>query len=54
MTTVRNPKMMKSYHSSALPMTAAATWSDFGADELASLWMEAISSLDAAGVPGSP
>ena len=29
-TTVRTPKIMKSYHSSAFPITAAATWSGFG------------------------
>src|SRR5712671_2412250 len=28
--TVIKPKQMKSYHSSALPMTAAATWRGFG------------------------
>jgi hypothetical protein len=27
---VRNPKMMKPYHSSAFPITAAATWIGFG------------------------
>ncbi len=31
MTTAKNPKTMKSYHSSALPMTAAATCSGFDA-----------------------
>src|SRR4249920_947073 len=32
MTTVRKPKMIKSYHSRAFPITAAATWRVFGAD----------------------
>ena len=33
MTTVRNPKTMKSYHSSAFPTTAAATWIGFGGND---------------------
>src|SRR6516165_4253907 len=32
MTTVRKPKIIKSYHSRAFPITAAATWRDFDAD----------------------
>src|SRR5262245_60018895 len=32
MMTVKNPKTMKSYHSSALPITAAAIWNGFGAN----------------------
>src|SRR5215469_11726530 len=37
MTTVRKPKIMKSYHSSAFPTTAAAIWRVFGADRLAGI-----------------
>jgi 2-methylaconitate cis-trans-isomerase PrpF len=38
-TTAKNPDTMESYHSSALPITASATWSGFGAngvDDIAS------------------
>jgi hypothetical protein len=34
MTTVKKPKTMKSYHSSALPITTAAIWKGFDAARL--------------------
>src|SRR5215831_6582058 len=34
MITAKNPKTMKSYHSRALPITAAAIWNGFGADDM--------------------
>src|ERR1700730_1416055 len=37
MTSARKPKIMKSYHSSAFPITAAAIWRIFGADWLAGI-----------------
>ena len=33
MITVKKPKTMKSYHASALPITAATIWNGFGAPE---------------------
>src|SRR5215469_11481548 len=48
MTTVRKPKIMKSYHSSAFPTTAAAIWRIFGADRLAGI----VSLLGARTEPG--